>query len=131
MNNQRKASMIRGIALSLAGLGLAGLLAGCGTTGGPKGGGSGQALTSGIFDVEFAATGPGDEAVSIRPEHGDAWLVSATDGSSKLEWTSKRDFGVKFVQIDDQSKEQRNKFSGSQKATTFSSSGFSESISKS
>jgi hypothetical protein len=42
--------------------------------------------------------------------------VSATDGSSKIEWTSSTKFGIKFVEIDDQSKEQRNKFGNSQKA---------------
>jgi hypothetical protein len=111
MNDQRKGSMVRGFALGLTGLGLAGLLAGCGGTGGVRGGGTPQALTSAIFEVEFAATGPGDEAVTIKPEHGDAWLESAADGSSKLEWTSNSNFGIKFVEIDDQSKEQKNKFS--------------------
>jgi hypothetical protein len=73
-------------------------------------------MRSAVFDVTFATTGPGSEAVTITPGHGDAWLEAAEDGSSVLEWNADREFGVKFVQIDDQSKEQKNKFSTRQKA---------------
>jgi hypothetical protein len=75
-----------------------------------------DALTGITFEIEFDTTVPGDEAVKITPQHGDAWLVSAKQGTSTIEWTANRAFGIKFVQIDDQSKEQRNKFSKSQKA---------------
>jgi hypothetical protein len=105
--------LVRAAALGLAAVGAAATLTGCATQGS---GGGPTAMRSAAFDIAFDTTAAGDEAVIITPEHGDAWLVSAEDGSSTLEWSADSEFGIKFVQIDDQTKEQKNKFSSRQKA---------------
>lgn len=102
---------VRGVALAVVAIGATVGLAACKSPGEVTGGGGNpQALSSGIFDVTFATSGPGDLAVSVNPDHGDAWLEADTNGSSKLEWTASQSFGIKFVQIDDQEKEQKRKF---------------------
>lgn len=105
--------LVRAVALGLVAMGAAATLTGCATHGS---GGGPTAMRSAAFDIAFASSGAGDEAVTITPEHGDAWLVSADDGTSTIAWSADSEFGIKFVQIDDQTKEQKNKFSTKQKA---------------
>jgi hypothetical protein len=112
MNDQGKASMVRGIALGLAGLGLAGLLAGCGGTGGVIDDPGVMAKPS---NISFEITQDASDAtlLLVDPEDGDAFLeavkVPGSDGN-KIIWRANFDFGIKFVQIDDPTKKPKKKF---------------------
>jgi hypothetical protein len=113
MNDQGKASMIRGIALGLAGLGLAGLLAGCADRGGVKGdGGGGHGLTTKPSMIAFQMTidpaKPVDAQITFDKNDGDVWLDTVPgngDDKNRIIWTASSEFEILFAQIDDQSKE--------------------------
>ena len=108
MNDQRKDSMVRVFALGLAGLCLAGMLAGCQTTAGTtnSGGGSGSPSIK-KSNASFTVTDDANDSttLAVEPDGGDAWLETDADATKNyITWTSSRSFAVKFVQIDDQTK---------------------------
>ena len=81
MNEQGKYVTVRGAVLGIAIMGLAGALAGCTTSGGAIGT---TATTNAVFGITFDTNAPKDEAISVSPGEGDAWIHSAEDGSSTI-----------------------------------------------
>ena len=117
MNDQGKASMVRGIALGLAGLGLAGLLTGCASEGGVTGG---PGMTAKPSNMHFEITQNASDAslLDVDPDYGDASLEAVMEpetDDNKIVWHAPFYFGIKFVQIDDPAKKPKKKFGPNQK----------------
>lgn len=107
MTEERMFKTARMAVLAIASVGVVAVLAGC-ANGSVRGG---PALTSkpsnADFDITIDATDPADKQIVVSPNEGDAWLETVKtprDGDNKIVWKSSLSFSIKFVSIDDQTK---------------------------
>jgi hypothetical protein len=99
---------VRGTVLGLACVSIAAMLAGCGH-GMVRGGTNLTAKPSKAdFDITIDATDPADKQIVVEPNEGDAWLEAVPSpgaDDNRIVWKSSVSFSIKFVSIDDQSKD--------------------------
>jgi hypothetical protein len=103
---------VRGAVFGVAIMGLAGVLAGC-ASGIVRDGTATVKPSAADFTIAIDATDPADKQIVIDPDEGDVWLQAVPaprPGDNRVVWKSSSSFSIKFVQIDDQTKNPSKKF---------------------
>lgn len=100
----------RAVGLGLAAMGVAAVVTGCVA----DGVGAGSNLTSkpsyADFNITIDATDPADRQIVVAPNEGDAWLEAVKEpgpDDNRIVWKSTASFSIKFVSIDDQTRNPR------------------------